>query len=384
MSAQPQPQLPLGSERLAPAWVLSTGRHGGSLAAWERDWKQLYRAGGEANPFLSWEWQSGWTANLEEGRQALVVAQPFADGGLAGLLALQRRRRRGLRQMEFLGQGSGGDEMDCLLHPHAPPGLAVRLLRLALGQQRWSLLRLESAHAEGELARAAEFADSGWRLAREPGESLPTLRLPREANAAEGFERLLSQHSANFRQEVRRRRRRWARALPNAWLECAATPPAVAAALPHLFRLHNLRRAQQQSAGIFLSPRLQTFHLRVGPQLAARGAARVYLWRTPGMVLAALYGLEGGAPGARRFLYFQSGLDPALSHLSPGTVLLSSVIEDCIARGLQRFDFLRGEESYKRRWTSEAGHSVTLRGARGLAGHAYARVRQWRRQGGRP
>jgi CelD/BcsL family acetyltransferase involved in cellulose biosynthesis len=235
---------------------------------------------------------------------------------------------------------------------------------------------LESAHAQGALAEVAREPGRRWGLAIEAGEALPTLRLPRTANAREGFEALLAQHSPNFRQEVRRRRRRWARALPQAWLECAATPAAVAAALPHLFRLHNWRRARMNSAGIFLSPRLQWFHLRVAPQLAARGAARVYLWRTPGAVVAALYGLEAGPPGARRFLYFQSGLDPELGHLSPGTILLSSVIEDCIARGLQRFEFLRGDESYKRRWTTEQSHSLTLRGARGAAGRAYAWLRR--------
>jgi CelD/BcsL family acetyltransferase involved in cellulose biosynthesis len=378
MSAQAQPRLPSEDAPATPAWIAGSGQPGRPWAALERDWKLLYHAAGEANPFLSWEWQSGWAERPGAREQVLVVAQPFASGGLAGLLALQRRRRRGLQQVEFLGQGSGGDELDCLLHPAAPAGLAARLLRLALRQQRWSLLRLESARAQGELAAAARETGPAWGLTLETGEALPTLRLPRAASAPEGFEALLAQHSPNFRQEVRRRRRRWSRTLPQAWLECAATPAAVAAALPHLFRLHNARRARLHSAGIFVSPRLQWFHSRVAPQLAARGAARVYLWRTPGAVLAALYGFEAGPPAARRFLYFQSGLDPELAHLSPGTILLSSVIEDCIARGLQRFEFLRGDESYKRRWTSEQTHSVTVRGARGVPGRAYAWLRRRR------
>ncbi|HVA63810.1 MAG TPA: GNAT family N-acetyltransferase [Terriglobales bacterium] len=350
-----------GSSR-PPLVIEGPGR--GRWAALERDWKRLQREARPANPFLSWEWQSAWAACHPAGARPLVVAETFPDGTLAGLVALQRVRRRGLAQVEFLGQGSGGDELDCLLHPAAPAAVGSRLLAAALARGRWSVLRLQSARRGGALAAAV----AGGRGREEAGEWLPSLALPAS------FEQLLGAHSANFRAEVRRRRRAWARRAPLAALECATTPSAVAAALEQVFRLHNQRRAQRRGRGIFESPALRAFHLRAATQLAAASATRIYLLRTPTAVLAALYGFEAGD----RFLYFQSGFDPAWSDASPGTVLLSLVIEDCIARGLRHFEFLRGEERYKGRWTTERRQSATLLLGRGPLGRGYLRLRQWR------
>src|SRR6185312_7118546 len=101
-----------------------------------------------------------------------------------------------------------------------------------------------------------------------------------------------------------------------------------------------------------------------------------YLLRTPGQVVAALYGFEAGG----RFLYFQSGFDPEFSSLSPGTVLLSAVMEDLIAGGVTRFEFLRGDERYKGRWTTEARHTIRLECSLGPLGAAFLRARNLRRR----
>ncbi|MGH9474733.1 MAG: GNAT family N-acetyltransferase [Terriglobales bacterium] len=362
MSAVRSP-VPSGSPAAWLPVLVGARHHSLPLAALERGWKQLQRRVGVTNPFLSWEWQSAWAAQLPRGVAPVVVAQPFPDGSLAGLLALQWRRHQGLAQLEFLGEGSGGDDLDCLLDPRAPAGTAERLLAAALRQRRWQRLRLESADAGGALAQLP------W-VRTEAAEWLPTLELPAS------FDAYLAAQSPNFRAEIRRRRRRFVRQWPQARLDCAAAPAAVAAALPHLFRLHNLRRTQHAAAGIFESPRLRAFHLRAAPGLAALGVARVYLLRTPETILAVLYGLEAGPAGARRFLYFQSGFDPAATAFSPGTVLLSAVIEDCMARGLRSFDFLRGEEGYKARWTSARHSSLRLLAVRGAVGTAWLRLRE--------
>jgi CelD/BcsL family acetyltransferase involved in cellulose biosynthesis len=44
---------------------------------------------------------------------------------------------------------------------------------------------------------------------------------------------------------------------------------------------------------------------------------------------------------------YNSGFELARAALAPGLVLLAYMIQDAIARGKTRFDFLRGEERYK-------------------------------------
>jgi CelD/BcsL family acetyltransferase involved in cellulose biosynthesis len=48
--------------------------------------------------------------------------------------------------------------------------------------------------------------------------------------------------------------------------------------------------------------------------------------------------------------FYQAGMDPNASSLSPGTILVSKMIERAIDLGCTTFDFMRGDEPYKRRW----------------------------------
>ena len=59
--------------------------------------------------------------------------------------------------------------------------------------------------------------------------------------------------------------------------------------------------------------------------------------------MASVYGVVH----KRKFLYYQSGYDPAWRSKSVGLVLLAHTVRDAFAEGLAEFDFLRGDEPYK-------------------------------------
>ena len=63
------------------------------------------------------------------------------------------------------------------------------------------------------------------------------------------------------------------------------------------------------------------------------------------------------------FLY-NSAYDPGLAAASPGWVLLGSMIEQAIAEGRPRFDFLKGDEEYKFRLGAEARPLFEVRARR--------------------
>jgi CelD/BcsL family acetyltransferase involved in cellulose biosynthesis len=77
--------------------------------------------------------------------------------------------------------------------------------------------------------------------------------------------------------------------------------------------------------------------------LAGAGWAALWLLWLEGRPAASLFSLEyGGSVGV-----YNSGFDPEARALSPGVVLIARTIEDAIARGFRRYDFLRGDEPYK-------------------------------------
>jgi len=340
------------------------------LPALEAGWKRLFEEAGRPSPFLSWEWHQSWTETQQRRIQPQVVVGRFPDGRLSGLLPLQKVRHRGLKQVEFLTHGSGADELDCLLHPQAPNHTTHDLIGTVLTLP-WQVCRLETMSPRSHLAMGIESNHGDWpsALMTEPGEALPYLPLPPT------FDDLLAHQSANFRSEIRRRRRNFERHGGATQLRSAQLPEEISTAIEILFDLHNRRRQQKQDIGIFEEESLRRFHRHVALRLAKQHLARVYVLYVADQPVAALYGFES----RQRFYYFQSGWHPGWSHLSPGTVLLSMVIEDCIGRGLKQFEFLRGEEGYKSRWTDSARPTIDLLMVQGVVAKTYLHARAvWR------
>lgn len=58
----------------------------------------------------------------------------------------------------------------------------------------------------------------------------------------------------------------------------------------------------------------------------------------------------GGHQGDQFSGYFISYADDAFSHISPGEMIIHLTVKDCAERGVQQFDFGRGEERYKTSW----------------------------------
>jgi CelD/BcsL family acetyltransferase involved in cellulose biosynthesis len=55
--------------------------------------------------------------------------------------------------------------------------------------------------------------------------------------------------------------------------------------------------------------------------------------------------------------FYQSGRDPRWERESLGLILMGAMIRRAIEQGYRRFDFLRGEDAYKRQWT-QAGRTT--------------------------
>ena len=68
-----------------------------------------------------------------------------------------------------------------------------------------------------------------------------------------------------------------------------------------------------------------------------------------------------GYSDSEGYYLYNSSFDPAHSSLSPGVVLLTTLIEKVTAEGLSRFDFLKGSETYKRRLGAEHRPLFTVR-----------------------
>src|SRR5881396_2299089 len=107
-----------------------------------------------------------------------------------------------------------------------------------------------------------------------------------------------------------------------------------------------------------------TSSVRLHLQFARAMAQRQQLWLTTldldGKPAAAWYGFASGDT----VYFYQGGRDPRWERESVGLVLMGIMIQRAIERGYRAFNFLRGDDGYKRQWTAsrrKTGEAVVFR-----------------------
>lgn len=308
------------------------------LEALEPAWWDLFHRADTATPFQCPAWQRPWWAVFAPGDLAGVAV--WSGDRLAGLAVLYREE--GVYGRRLLPVGIGlSDYADILVDP-AVAGVAGAITTAIGAHEGWDVLSLEDL-AEGAAALRLAVPPS-WTEEIRPSQVSPVLDL------APG----LAAVPADRRRKVRRAIR-LSEARGGLAVERIVDPAAVPGAMAHLVRLHESRWQSRGEAGLTADDRVRRFHEAAGPDLVARGLARLYLLRIGGAVAAAWYGLAH-----RETTYaYMGGFDPAFAYESPGAILMTHAIEEAVAEGRRRFDFLRGAEPYKYGFGAKDTRSVS-------------------------
>jgi CelD/BcsL family acetyltransferase involved in cellulose biosynthesis len=314
------------------------------LDAARAGWEEL--ASAAANPFSTWTWADAWWRQWGRPRGLALYAVHREDRSLAAILPLCRAGRGPLRALRWVGHGPG-DQLGPVCAPADRP-LAARALAAALQRERGVLLA-ERLPAEDGWPRLLH----GVLLRREPNPVLPLVR---------DWDAYLGSRSANFRQAVRRRERRLARAHTLRY-RLADDPARLGDDLDVLFALHRQRFGTRSSV---LGARTQAFHRELATRALAGGWLRLWLLELDGRPAAAWYGFRLG----EREWYYLAGWDIARARDAVGFVLLAHTVRAAIADGMREYRFLRGGESFKDRFGPRDEGLVTIGLARSAPGRA--------------
>jgi CelD/BcsL family acetyltransferase involved in cellulose biosynthesis len=306
---------------------------GAAAAAFLRDeWPALYTASPAATPFQSPGWCTAWlaTAGAAAGAEPLIVTNG------AAALALQRR----------------GRTVEPLTSPWCDYTLPVgagdpaALAALAAALEGVDGARVDEVPLSSPLA-AALRARPGWRESAASGTAL--VHLPgRWAEPPAGGE-----HG----RKLRRLRARG---------DVACVPAPGATALGDLVRLHRTQWAERpEVVAPFDDPVVTATYEAV---TAAMGEEAV-VWRLllGGETLAAYLCFHRGDT----CYAYRPAIDVAWFRLSPGHLLLRLLLAGLAARGVRRFDLMRGEYGYKAayadEWRRNAAFDLTAGSAEGPA-----------------
>lgn len=212
---------------------------------------------------------------------------------------------------------------------HTPFGEHCDDLIVAVAEEEWpDRFVLDSLPQEAAKPLVAGLERAGWDVATRVHEVAAVLELP------DTFDEYLSAIGKKERHEMRRKRRRYARAVGEIRHETHRGPGW---AFDEFVRLH---RMSEGDKGLFLTDE----HLHLFARLSEVEGWRIDVLHTPDDRAASA--VFGYADPAGYYLY-NSAYDPTLRDGSPGVVLLGTMIERAISEGMPRFDFLKGNEAYK-------------------------------------
>jgi CelD/BcsL family acetyltransferase involved in cellulose biosynthesis len=100
------------------------------------------------------------------------------------------------------------------------------------------------------------------------------------------------------------------------------------------------------------------FHNEVAERFHRRGQLLLIQLEVDGQVIASRYDFAYGGKG----WCFQGGWLPEAEKLRPGRTMMAHQMRCCIEHGLQEYDFLGGQASYKGEWSEAERGMVDLSG----------------------
>ena len=297
------------------------------MEALRPEWLALWRACPAATPFQSPQWLIPWTRYLFGGGTILICAIREADLliGFAPLFVWGTDSRT----VSFLGAGIS-DYGDLLFAPGREAECVSAVWQaLMTRRDEWDVsdlqeLRSGSGMLQGQCAEECSVC--------------PVLELSTYPGSMDD----------KHRTDVRRARNKLAK-MPDLRFSMA-DETSIPADLNEFFRLHELRWGA-------LSDSLQRFHREAAAGFLATGNLKLALLRNGSVAMAAIYAFTSG----KTIFCYLSGFDPDMAKLSPGAVLLGWVIENAVADGMQKVDFLRHSEGYKYLWGARNRINYALR-----------------------
>jgi CelD/BcsL family acetyltransferase involved in cellulose biosynthesis len=306
-------------------------------------WRALCDEGPCTDPFFRPEWIAAYVRHIEP-QAGIVLVTAWRDGQLRAVLPLIEERTRffgvPLRRWRAPTDRHSPDRSD-LVH-----GLGDREAVVAAIWQRlqatpgWDLIDLADVPEDGafrDLLRAA--AASGYPTAERLSRETPYVPLA-------GFPALdaaLAHTNAKFRANVRRRLRNLEKVAPVRLARYDTADPDL---LARFFAMEAAGWKGQQGTAIACRPERQAYYTAIAHEASRYGYFTLYALMCGDEPVAMHFGLTHNG----RYSVPKLAYDERWHTFAPGHVLVSFILHDCFARGLQEFDFLGSAMPWKMEW----------------------------------
>jgi CelD/BcsL family acetyltransferase involved in cellulose biosynthesis len=315
-------------------------------------WNDLLKCSLNDNLFLTWEWVSTWSS-MYLSRDELFVIAVYEEGSVVAIAPfwIQRRRTAGVvpvRVLRFLGsRGVCSDYLDVIVQKRGYTKWLDLIWNHLFGDLRshWDVLEYNDAPSDSKaLAHFYRSADEDNRCLNRQlvgSEVCPYMPLPQQP------ERLLENLSRTRRYTINHSRKRLGD-IGTLEVRTCRHPDQVQVELERLEELNTRSWRERGHLGSFHTREIIQFHSRLADiSLRRERLLLCSLWAGD-RYLGSFYGF---AYNGVLYFYIMSVEKSDEKRVNTGDVLLTHCMEEGIRRGCRTFDFLRGDEPYKYRWT---------------------------------
>jgi len=322
------------------------------------DWTILLQKSASDSLCLTWEWMDTWWKHYRTDKSLYIIKVSDDNGALLGLAPLcitddHVYHIASLTILSFMGSGEVcSDFLDfIILKGEEQKVLEIILEHIKKHSNLWHFAILndvsESSPSYKMILDILQSQGSAYLI--NEGSTCPYIELP------DTYESYTKSLSRNMRYNLKRKTRNIEKNF-NAKFTIVDNSVNLEKAMDNVIELHKKRRAMIGDSGNFVRDRLLAFHRDIAPIFKEKNILRMYTLDIQKKPVAAIYGFRY----CGKFYDYQTGMDPKFAKHSVGTVLLGHCIRDSIENGLKVFDFMRGAEPYKFRWTKTSTKTVNI------------------------
>jgi len=291
----------------------------------------------QADPMKGFEWNLSWWKSFQESGDLNLMTFE-RDGEVVGIAPLYVDRWFIFKRLRFLASGNVcSDYIDIICDPQHYE-LCVHSLAEYIEAMDFDIVELECTQ-DDRLGRSLKrVLDQKFRYDHREVEPTWRLDLP---DTWKGFLK-------GCKNSLRRKINKAIRRIDSGEVSITSTAQGldVNLAFETLKKLHTKRFNSMDKPGVFADDRFTEFLRSSATEFCRQGKGEIVVASIDGQPFAAQLYFES----QEGFQFYQGGNLPEMMNLEPGHLLFAWMVRRAIQRGDKVFDFLRGNEPYKKFW----------------------------------
>ncbi|KMP11578.1 hypothetical protein UR09_02975 [Candidatus Nitromaritima sp. SCGC AAA799-A02] len=290
--------------------------------------------------FMAWEWQFSWWEAFGGNLFIILIQENDKDVAILPFVADEKPL---FTQLNPIGSPHS-DYLDFLIRIGNEERVGDYFFKSFLTEnKRIGIVTFDAINERSPLTRYLEGGnpDGFWRAFQKKS-VCPYLPLP------QSFDTCLENLTPKTRYFIQRKTRKVEKDF-KVTVGVVRERSELKERLEQFIEQHQTLWANRGRPGAFFDEAVRTFHRIVSQRLLNTGHLKLFYLDLDGKPAASYYLFLH----ERDLLFYLTGFDPAFARYSPGSVLLTRIIQDAIENKYREFDFMRGTAPYKFKWSDQ-------------------------------